>query len=497
MTEQFPALIVVAPLVAALLVPLTARLSLAVTYCLILVSLMVSLTGALSALRYSLVEGAWHYYFGGWPPPWGIEYVVDPLAGIITSLVGLFGILVFFYSIPFLAGKEPREKGYFYSLYLLLLAGLLGIVATGDVFNLYVFLEISSLAAYALIAFGGHQGVVAGFRYLLVGTAAGTLYLLGVGYTYAVTGSLNMADLGNLLASLQSSRPVILAVALIVTGLGIKMALFPLYGWLPDAYSLSPPGVAPLIAGVMGKVSAYALYRLLYFVFKPGGPVLQVLDVVGWLAAAGIIVGSVMAIAQKEFGRMLAYSSVSQMGYIALGIAIGNAAALTGTLLHIFSHAVAKGCLFMVAGNGSWWGRRKISEMAGMSKAMPLTSATLVVASLSMVGLPPTAGFFSKWYLLMGAVEKGSWIYAVILVISSLLTAIYFFRVLEHVYLKKDPGASLGTPAEEGRSLRGWELAPSMLVPTLLLGLGILALGLFNAPFVDGLLKFSLPWRTW
>lgn len=505
MTAHLPALIVLMPLAVALTVPVWARLSAVLAYFMTLASLVIALISSLGSLQHVLLNGKWHYYFGGWLPPWGIEYVIDPLAGGIAVLVSFLGLLVAIYSQPYLADKPAKDKGYFYALYLLMVAGLLGIVVTGDVFNLYVFLEISSLAAYALIAFGDHRAIVAAFRYLLIGTVAASLYLLGIGYLYAVTGSLNMADLSKLLASLGDSRAVVvLAVALIVVGLGTKMALFPLHGWLPDAYSYAPAPVAPFIASVMGKVSAYALYRILYFVLKAAGPVSVALPVIGWAAALGILAGSIMAIAQKDFRRMLAYSSVAQMGYIALGMAVGNAMALMGAVFHVFAHAITKGCLFLVAGNVGWRRIIKISDLAGLSQKMPLTAATLVVAALSMVGLPPTAGFFSKWYLVLGAIEAGKWPYALILVISSLLTAVYFFRVIEYVYFEgnkeQSPTHEKHSHAEsyeEGNILprMGIELPTIMLLPVLVLGLGILALGLLNEQVIRNLIQFTLPWR--
>jgi len=494
-TAHLPALIPVAPLVIALLTPILARLSVTLVRITALTALLISLASSAGALQHALVEGTWHYHFGGWAPPWGIEYVIDPLAGIIAVLVSFFCLLVLVYAAPYLAGKPAQEKGYFYTLYLLLAAGLLGMVVTGDVFNLYVFLEISSLAAYALIASGGSRATVAAYRYLLIGTAAASLYLLGIGYLYALTGSLNMADLAVLLPPLAATNAVALAVALITIGLGIKMALFPLHGWLPDAYSSAPAPVAGILAAVMAKVSAYAIYRILYFVFKTAAPVQVALDIAGWMAAAGILYGSIMAIAQRDLWRMLAYSSVAQMAYIILGLALGNIMGLYGALLQILSHAFTKGCLFLVAGSISHQtGIRDIPRLARLSRRMPWTLAAFVVAAMSMVGLPPTVGFFSKWYLMLGAVEAGAWVFVAVLVASSLLTAVYFFRVLEYAYLKEDQGQVEGQ-TREVKAAGGWELAPAMLVPVLILGLGILTLGIFSDQIISGYIHFALPWR--
>lgn len=488
MTDHLPALIVVVPLTAALLLPILAMLSPLLVRVAGTLALLFSFAGAVGVLDRALAQGEWHYYLGGWPPPWGIEYVIDPLGGVMAVLVSLFGLLVSVYSGPYLHDKQPLTQGAFYALFLLLTAGLLGITTTGDVFNLYVFLEIASLSAYALVSFGGNRATVAAFRYLLIGSLAASLYLLGIGLLYAVTGTLNMADLRNLLPPLLGSRPVGVAVALIVVGLGTKMALFPLHSWLPDAYSYAPAPVVAFNSAVMAKVAAYAIFRLLYFVLKPAGPVYVALEVVGWAAAAGILFGSIMAIAQRDFWRMLAYSSVAQMGYIALGFSLGNAMGLYGALLHTISHAVTKGCLFMVAGGVQWQvGARGVVQLARLSRRMPWTTAALVVAALSMVGLPPTAGFFSKWYLVMGSLEMGNWFFVAVLILSSLLTAVYFFRVIENAYVGEDPEEVRETPVTKQ------EPPPSILVPMLLLGASVVVIGVFSDWIISHVLQFALP----
>lgn len=485
MMKDLPALVVLVPLTAALALPVLSLASCALMRATALAVLAATLAGSLAVLDRVLVQGPWRYHLGGWPPPWGIEYAVDALGGTVAVLVAFFGLLAAVYSLPHLKDRPSLSQGAFYSLFLLAVSGLIGMAVTGDVFNLYVFLEISSLSAYALIAYGGNRAKVAAFRYLLIGSLAASFYLLGIGYLYAVTGTLNMADLRVLVAPLAGSPPVLVAVALIAVGLGTKMALFPLHAWLPDAYAFAPAPVVVFSSAVMAKVAAYAFYRILYFVLGAAGPVPAVLNLVGVAAAAGILFGSVMAIAQRDFWRMLAYSSVSQMGYIALGFSLGNAAGLYGALLHLINHAVMKGLLFMVAGSVEREAKaREVSQFVELSRRMPWTTAALVVAALSMIGLPPTAGFFSKWYLMVGCVEKNAWGFAVVLVASSLLTAVYFFRVIENAYLKKGEGAETRAKAEP---------PPSMLVPALVLGAGVVVLGLFSDWLVTQVLHFALP----
>ena len=496
MSAHLPILIIVIPLVVGMAAPLLVLLSAPLARGVVLAAALAVFAGSVAVLRQVLEAGqAWHYYLAGWPPPWGIEYVVDPLSGVMVTLVSFFALAALVFAGPYLADRSAREQGTFYALFMLTVGGLMGMCATGDLFNLYVFLEICSLAAYALIAAGGKRAVFAALRYLIIGSVAACMYLLGVGYIYVMTGSLNMADLATLLPPLLDSPAGILAVVLIAAGLAIKVALFPLHGWLPDTYSYTPAPVLAFIAAIMTKVNAYALYRIFYFVADAAGPVSATLEVLGWLAVGGILFGSLMAIAQRDFWRMLAYSSVGQVAYIVLGLAIGNSLALIGAVLHIISHSVVKGLLFFIAGSVKWHtGIRTIPEFIGMARHMPQTMGAFVVAAMSMIGLPPAIGFFSKWYLVLGAVEAGRWVFVAVLIVSSLLTAVYFFRVIEFAYLKgKRPEAvpeAAVLPPKTGR-----ELPARMLVPILVLSVGAVALGILNEPLIQNVIQYALPWR--
>ena len=485
MTAHLPVLIVVIPLLAAILLPLAARINPRAARVIDVGAYTLTLWCAVTALRRSLADGPWHYHLGGWAPPWGIEYVIDPLSGGLAALVAFIALLTSVYADAQRRQLPATRAGLFDTLLMLLVAGLLGIIVTGDLFNLYVFLEISSIAAYGLLSAGGIRAVVATFRYLLLGTIAASFYLLGVGYLYAMTGTLNMADLTTRLPIIVGTAPFGVAVALIVVGLAIKMAAFPLHGWQPDAYAYSPPPVTGFVAAVMSKVSAYALFRILFFVLRTEGAAGQVLQVMGWVGAAGALVGSVMALAQADIRRMLAYSSVGHMGYILVGFALGNTAALTGALLHVLNHSVMKGCLFFALGSVLWDTRSvNVYGFAGVSRRLPVTTAMFTLAAISMIGLPPTAGFFSKWYLLQGAIEADAWIFAAVLLVSSLLSAIYFFRVIERAYFL--------APLDEtppGRRRR-FEVPAGMLGPVVVLGVMVLLLGLFNHAVVT---RFVLP----
>ena len=484
-----PILILLVPLATALVIPFLELWKARGARTLTLLAILASLFFSATCLWQSLQSGPIHYHLAGWAPPTGIELVLDPLSGFMATLVSGMGLLAAFYSGPYLTGWSARRVGTFYTVYCLLVVGLQGIVITGDLFNLYVFLEISSLAAYALLSQGGSRAIVAVFRYLLIGTVAASFYLIGVGYLYAMTGTLNMADMASRLRDAGDSSVLVVAVSFIVIGLAIKAALFPLHGWLPDAYTYAPGPVIGFIAAVMTKVSAYALYRILYFVFDAGGGPREPILLLGWAAVIAVVAGSLMALAQKDVQRMLAYSSIGQMGYIMLGIAIGTPIALAGAVLHMLNHAVMKGCLFMAV-NGVQWklGVFRVKDFTGMGSRLPLTMAAFTVAALSMIGLPPTAGFFSKYYLALAAIESGQWAFLFALVISSLLSAVYFFRVIERAYLMEPDEA-----AGETRELPAHELPATMLAPILALAVLVLLLGVFNQTIVAELVFPGLP----
>jgi multicomponent Na+:H+ antiporter subunit D len=325
--------------------------------------------------------------------------------------------------------------------------------------------------------------VFASFRYLLIGTTGSGLYLIGVGFVYFSTGSLNMAELATLLPALAESPSVIGAAVLITVGLAVKMALFPLHVWLPEAHSYAPPAVAALLAAIQVKAGAYALIRILLGVFRPDVVIdaLPVMTVLAWFGAAAIVYGSVAAIRQTDFKRLLAYSTVAQLGFVGLGIGLANPIALIGALYHVLAHAFAKCCLFFVAGGViDRTGVTEVAGFAGLGRRMPWTMTGFAVAALSMVGIPPTAGFFSKFYLVWGSVEDAHWLFAVVIVVSSLLTLVYFLRVFERVWMSQDPGPEAAVAVEPGASV---------LAPVLVLAGGLLVVGLANVVLVTGVLE--------
>jgi len=450
-------------------------------------TLVLVLVDALIQLATIVQGGPLRHTLGGWAAPIGIEYVVDGLGAFVVTVIAAVAVVVGMYARSAVRRENPDQEVAFLGMLLTLLLGLTGMVLTGDLFNLYVFYEISSLAGYSLLAVGDRKAPVAAFRYLILGTTGASFYLLGIGFLYTLTGSLNMADVARLVPALQGNPGLPVALALIIVGVGLKMALFPLHGWLADAYTHASSTSTAIVAPIMTKVSAFVLLRLLFFVFGVDlvANILPAGTIVAWLSAAGIVVMSLMSIAQRDVKRMLAYSSVAQLGYIGLGIGLANPWALTGAVLHILNHATMKCCLFLVTGSVAMQTRRtSVAEYAGLGRAMPWTFASFSLAALAMVGLPPTNGFFSKWYLLLGTIRAGSWPLVAIVAASSLLTAVYFFRLLESIYTAPMPA---GGDAPEGES--GF----FVLAPTIVLGVGVIVLGLCNSWFVTQILQPSLP----
>ena len=494
--SPLPVLIIVAPLLASIVLPVLGLWKRQAAYPLTLLVLLFSFGTSVLVAAEVTSNGPIQYFMGGWEPPWGIEYRIDHLGAIMLLLLTFITLLVAIYSKESIATEAPDKEVPFYSVFLLLVCGLTGIVATADMFNLYVFLEITSLSGYALISIGDRAAVVSAFRYVILGTVGACFYLLSVSYLYSVTGSLNMADLARILPDLYQSRVVLVAFAFFISGISIKMALFPMHAWLPGAYADAPSAVSALLAATTTKVAAYVMVRVMFFVFEPRFSVdlIPVTTLLSWMGAVAMIVGSVVAIAQKDIKRMLAYSSVAQIGYIVLGIGLANRMGLTGGLLHIVNHAFMKGCLFLVAGAIAYrTGFRHISDFRNLSTKMPWTAATFTVAAFSMIGIPPTCGFFSKLYLIMGAVDAGQWVFVGLILFSSTLALAYFGNVIRYMYFQKDEAGSESVEGSGSAEPVKNEAPLTMLAPMLALAAGIILLGIFNGGVVSRFVEHAIP----
>ncbi len=489
-------------MLAALIVPVLARFRHELGYIIALAGVGLSSVASIWALAYVLDNGTMRYNLGGWAPPIGIEYVVDLIAAFVAVIVTSVASLVIIGTRRWADREAGDRLGSFYSLVMLLITGLVGMIVTGDLFNLFVFLEISSLAGYALIFLGGGRAMLAGFRYLILGSVGGSLYMLGVGFLYFSTGTLNMGETKEILTDEATARSVQAGAAFIFVGLGLKMALVPMHLWLPDAYTFAPSSVNTLIAPIMTKVGAYAMIRMFLSVFPDGylKDIVPIADALLVLGLTGIIVGSVAAMSQKDIRRMLAYSSISQLAVIAVGLGLGTPLGLVAALLHIMNHAVMKSALFMAIASVRFTsGITQVADFAGTGRRMPFTMGAFTLGALAMVGIPPASGFFSKWYAVQAGIESNQWVVVFVVLASSLLTAVYLFRILESAYLhplKPEPShgdqhasgfgkTDLDMPAE----VQIREAPLDMTIPTVLLGLATVVLGVFNAVIVINILE--------
>jgi multicomponent Na+:H+ antiporter subunit D len=476
-----PALIPTVPLIAA---PISALIYNGRVSWLVVIA--VSAFAFLCALiLLAQVQGgqAVNYFLGGWAPPLGIAFRVDALNAMLLLIVTGFGVLAAVASWPSIRKDLlPEKHALFYSAYLLCLAGLAGIAITADAFNLFVFLEVSSIATYVLVAMGARRdrrALRAAFDYLIMGSIGATFFVIGIGFLYAATGTLNMADIARLLPETQSPRAVQAGLAFIVVGLGLKFAMWPMHQWLPNAYAYSPSFVTVFLAATATKVALYAMIRFLTFVF-PGvasSEAILFAALFAPLAIAAMVVCSFQAMFQTDVRRMLAFSSVAQVGYMVLGLSLGTQDGLAASLLFLFNHALIKGALFLaLAGAALHLGGTQLRHLAGLARQAPLTSVALGIGGLSLIGVPLTAGFQSKFVLMQALFAQGWWWAALIVVASSLLAVVYVGRMLEAVFFQPHPDAN---PVRREAPL-------VILVPLLLLSVLQIAIG-FDASLPIGL----------
>lgn len=391
-----------------------------------------------------LTHGVINYDLGGWAPPWGIEFRLDALNAMIILLVTGIGSIIMPFAYRSVLAEVPESSlSGFYTAYLLALAGLLGMAATGDVFNLFVFLEISSLSSYILISMArDRRALVAAYQYLVLGTIGATFVLIGIGLLYAMTGTLNMVDLSERLVEVQNTRTVQTAFAFIVIGVGIKLAHFPLHAWLPNAYTFAPSMVTAFLSATATKVAFYVLARFIFSIF--GVEFSFNFTPFGWafagLAMAAVVFASIAALFQDNLKRLLAYSSVAQIGYMVLALGMATSLGLLAGVLHMFNHGLMKGALFLAAGCVFFrLGSMHLEDMRGIARDMPWTMAAFTLAGLSLIGVPSTAGFISKWYLVTAALDRGWWFAAILIVGASLLAAAYLWRVIEAAWMQQRP----------------------------------------------------------
>ena len=456
--DHLPVLVVIMPLMSAPLCVLFDRARPAW-----LVSMSASWLSFAAAV-YLLIQvsrdGTISYRLGGWAPPWGIEYRIDLLGAYVLLIVTAIAALVMVFARRSLEKEIPADRiARVYAALLLVFAGLTGITATGDAFNVFVFLEISSLASYAVISMGrDRRALSAAFQYLVMGTIGATFILIGIGLLYMMTGTLNMLDLAARLPEVADTRTVRAGFAFLTVGIGLKLALFPLHLWLPNAYAYAPSAVTAFLSATATKVAVYALLRFMFGVFgaefslnkMPFDLILMVLGL------AGILSASLVAVFQEDVKRMLAYSSVAQIGYMVLGIGLTSTLGVSAAILHLFNHALMKGALFLALGAIVYRiGRVTLGDFAGLGRRMPWTMAAVVLGGFSLIGIPPSVGFVSKWYLVLATMEQGLWPVALLILAGTLLALVYVWKLIEAAYF--------GEPAAEAPPVR--EAPLSMLLP--------------------------------
>jgi multicomponent Na+:H+ antiporter subunit D len=389
------------------------------------------------------------YDLGGWAAPVGIEYRIDEANAFVALIVAAIGAIVAPFARKSVEAELTEDRAaLFYAAFILCMTGLLGIAVTGDVFNVFVFLEISSLSAYALIALGhDRRALTASYQYLIMGSVGATFIVIGIGLMYVMTGTLNMADLAARLPAVADTRTIPVAFTFLTVGITLKLALFPLHLWLPNAYTYAPSAVTAFIASTATKVAVYLLLRFFFTIFGAAFSfdVMQLDRILMPLAVVAILSMSLVAVYQENVKRLLAYSSVAQIGYMVLGISFASTLGLTAGILHLFNHALMKGSLFMAMGCVMYRiGSVRLETMSGLGRAMPWTMAAFVAGGLSLIGVPLTVGFVSKWYLVQAALEQGMWPVAAVVLLGSLLAVVYVWKVVEVAYFRRvSPGGEI------------------------------------------------------
>ena len=403
-------------------------------------------------------------------PPLGGSFEIDMLSVFMAASIGLIGLLVAVYSVSYME-KETRLTE-FYALVIFMMAGMTGIVLAGDLFTLFVFWELMGLSSYVLVAFLKRTWgpIEAGFKYLIMSATAGAFLLLSMAIIYGMTGSLNFAAIASTLRSAPASPWVIILFSTLIVGFGVKSSIVPLHTWLPDAHPEAPSPISALLSGIVIETGLYALTRVLFLVFDPGLFKMPV----AFLAVLTMTLGNVMALRQTDIKRLLAYSSIAQVGYMLVGLAAGTAYGVMGLLLHVFNHSIMKGMAFLAAGSIIHEaGTRDIKSLRGVGKMMPLTSISLFIALLGLGGVPGTNGFISKYHLFSAAFGSGLGWLGIIGVLNSALSMAYYIRIMQVL---------LGTPGE------GFKVheAPALMVGvTLVMTVIIISLGIWPAPIIN------------
>ena len=428
-------LFIALPLAVALLIQLVARRHPAASDWLANAAML-----GLTALSFVSIGSTGLYHMGSWPTPIGIDLRLDALASLLLIAINFVGFAAVLYSVEYM--RSYTAKSQYYGLFLLMVVGMNGVVLAGDLFNLYVFLEVAAVASYALVAFGGqHEELEASFKYAVLGTLSSTFILIGIALVYGVTGTLNMAHIASSIAGSAASAPLLLAFGFFLSGFGLKAALVPFHAWLPDAHPSAPAPVSAMLSSVLIKaVGIYVLARLAFNVFGVGDTELAVLR---WLGIFSMVVAGLLAIGQNDIKRLFAYSSISQVGFMVLGLGLGTPLGIVGALFHLINHAAFKSLLFLNAGTIEHvTGTRNLDELGALNKALPMTGVTSLVGSLSIAGIPPLNGFWSKLIIVLACVEADFYVFAGVAIAVSVMTLAYQLKVQRHAFFSALPVAA-------------------------------------------------------
>ncbi len=375
------------------------------------------------------------YKIGGWMPALGICLAVDGLASFMLVTTNLLSFLVMVYSISYM--RIYTDKWKFHVLFMAMLAGMNGVITSNDLFNLYIFLEVASISGYALVAFGVEpQDLEASFKYAIMGALASIFILLGIGLLYSYTSTLNMADISSVLANSPKGLLVGFVSVLFLAGFGLKAALIPFHAWLPDAHSSAPTPVSATLSGILIKVlGVYTLARVFFNILGTNNNILSIIMFLGGLS---MLVGVFLAVGQWDLKRLLAYHSISQIGYVVLGLGLATPLGILGGLFHLFNHSIFKSLLFLNSGAIEHsTGTRDLQKMGGLQERMPLTANANLIASMSIAGVPPFNGFWSKLIIILACVQANRFGYALLAVAASILTLVSFAKVHKYAFFGK------------------------------------------------------------
>ncbi|SMP45141.1 complex I subunit 5 family protein [Anoxynatronum buryatiense] len=427
----------------ALIIPLAEKLTNLEIKIYLSYSLAIASLFSVSSLVRVLQHGAYAYHFGQWHPSIGVEFLVDEFSAAMTVLVMILSTLVIVYSFRDVEHEiQPDLVSGYYVLIFLMLFSMVGMILTNDLFNLYVFMEILSLTSCGIVSIKRKkENLMASLKYLMLGTIGSVSILLGIAFLYMVTGTLNMTLNYDLIQAAWQIYPrnILVALGFILTGFGIKAAVFPLHTWLPDAHSTAPTPSSALLSGLVVKIYLFGAIKMLFRVI--GMDIITQVDIplfMTYFAMVGMIMGSVFAIGQKDIKRILAYSSVAQIGYIVLGIGLATESGLSVALFHVVTHALMKSALFLSAGAVIYQtGRRDVRELEGIGYQMPITMSVFTIGALGMIGIPGINGFMSKWYLSFAVLEAGRPLVLLVILLSSFLNAVYYLPIIISAFLRE------------------------------------------------------------